>query len=178
MLRVSCAGQQSKEKISYQFISDLEDARLGALMGSAEEAFFEKRFPDKSVDRYETLTDLEQALKQNRVDAIGMDGYCTSYLNLVLGGGLVALDDSMGTMTICAAFPKGEKKELREQFNQFLKEIKGNGEYDKIIDKWIHHSEEAKMPDWKLPTEGEAIKVATCPTLPPTSFLQDNNLRE
>lgn len=174
ILMVSCAGQQSKEKTNYQFIADLENARLGALMGSAEEAYLEKRFPNKSVDRYETLTDLVQALKQNRVDAIGMDGYCTPYLNLVLGGGLVALDDSMGTMEICAAFPKGEQGALREQFNQFLKEIKESGEHAKIFDKWINHSETAVMPDLKLPTKGEIIKVATCPTLPPTSFLQDN----
>lgn len=174
VLMVSCAGNQSKDKASYQFIEDLQGARVAALMGSAEEAYLEKRFPDKSIGRYETLTDLVQALKQHKVDAIGMDGYCTPYLNLVLGGGLVALDDSMGSMGICAAFPQGEQAELRHQFNQFIQELKQSGQHAKIVDKWINHSELAEMPKLELPTEGDVIRVATCPTLPPTSFLQDN----
>ena len=174
ILMISCAGTDSKEGIKYQYMEDLTSARLGALMGSAEESFFEKRFPNQPVDRFETLTDLVQALKQNKVDAIGMDGYCTPYLNFILGGGLVALDDSMGTMGLCAAFPKGEQTDLREQFNQFLMELKQSGEHAKLVDKWINHSETAKMPALTLPKKGKIIKVATCPTLPPTSFQQDN----
>ena len=171
---VSCIGSGSKHKTSYQYINDLQDARVAAMLGSAQEAYFAEKFPKMKVGRYETLTDLVQALKQRRVDAIGIDGYRTSYMNLVLGGGLVALDDSIGTMGLCAAFPKNGQTTLREQFNQFLVELKASGEHARIIDKWVNHSETARMPDLKLPTEGTPIKVATCPTMPPTSFLQDN----
>ena len=171
---VGCGVSDSEMKIKYQYIDDLEPARLGALMGSAEEAFLSQRFPNKEIQRYETMTDLVQALAQYKVDAIGMDGYCTPYLNHVLGGGLVALDDSMGTMGLCAAFPKNEHVDLREQFNAFLKELKASGAHEEMVDRWINHSETAKMPDLTLPTQGTPIKVATCPTLPPTSFQQEN----
>lgn len=174
ILLVSCGGQNSEKKVSYQYIDDLKEVRIAALMGSVEEAILEKRFPNGTVERYETMTDMVQALKQNRVDAVSLDGYTLPYLNHTLGGGMVALDDSLGTMGLAAAFQKDDKSGLREQFNHFLKVIKQSGLHAKMLDKWIYHFDTAKMPDLKLPTEGDPLVVATCPTLPPTSFLQGN----
>ena len=174
VLLVSCGSKNPTDKVHYQYLDDLKEARIAALMGSVEEALLEKKYPDATIERYETMTDMVQALKQHRVDGVSVDGYVAHYLNLMTGGGLAVLDDSLGTMGLAAAFPKGDKSGLREEFNHFLKVIKQTGMHQQVVDKWINHCETAKMPDLKLPTKGDPIIVATCPTLPPTSYLENN----
>ena len=72
-------------------------------------------------------------------------------------------------------FSKNDK-ELRVRFNSFLKEIKDNGLYDEIYDRWIINGTESTMPAMDLPATGEAIRVAVTGTQYPFSFYQEQEL--
>lgn len=167
----NCTGETPEKQAEYQYINDLKDQRMAVLMGSAAELRLNQRFPDMKMDRFETEADMIQALKQNRCDAVGLDGYTAHFLNTETKAGLATLDDALDTMSLAAAFPKGKNRELREQFNAFLKAIKADGSHAKMVDQWINHTEDAQMPDLKMPTQGTPIEVGVCLTLPPTSFL-------
>ena len=77
-------------------------------------------------------------------------------------------------MGVC--FGKGKNVELREQFNAFLKEIKADGTYDEIYDRWIYHAAEAEMPDIDLPEDSMPIRIITNFSTPPLDFIKDGRL--
>jgi polar amino acid transport system substrate-binding protein len=65
---------------------------------------------------------------------------------------------------------------LRDRFNVFLKEIRDNGLYDQIYDRWILHGMESSMPQLDLPQDGTVLRVAIPGTQYPFSFYQNQQL--
>jgi len=125
-------------------VGDLKDRRIGVLLGSAQERFATKTYPTATILRYKSLSDIVLAVKSGKADA-GL--YDELPLREIVRNDneLGMVDKSLFSIPIGIGFNKNSE-ELREKFNQFLREIKQNGVYDDMVDRWVNKGS-TNMPE-------------------------------
>ncbi len=155
-------------------IEDIKDKRIGVLMGSIHDAYATKRFPDASILQFQNTTDLLTAINLDKVDAMFYDQISLKPVfdeNPTLG----LLDDNVFQVPIAAGFNK-QNIQLLEQFNAFLQEIKTNGIYDEMTDRWMEKGE-TEMPEIKNSNTNGMLKVGVVSDLGlPFTILQNGSL--
>ena len=174
-LLTACGAEEKADLPVYKGIDDLKGKKVATLTGCFQEEILEKEYPEVEVLRIDNPTDVVQALMTKRCEAILMDDYMFTYYSHSANG-ITALDEPFLSAEMGFCFAKDTNVELREQFNAFLKEIRADGTYDEIYDRWINHPHEAVMPDIQLPQSGDPIRVATSSTAPPLVFLKEGKL--
>lgn len=103
--------------------------------GSTSAQNIRKAAPQVNVLEFENYAEAFTALKAGQGDALTTD-------NALLWGmakqdpNYRVLDETFTEEPYGIAVRKGDK-ELLQVINEYLKEIKENGEYDKIYEKWI-----------------------------------------
>ena len=168
---------QNKEQLPvYRTLDDLSGKKIAALTGCFQEALIEKEYPELEVLRVDNHADALQALLAKRCEAVVMDDYLFLYHSQSVDGGLSALSEPLVTLELGACFGKGKNVGLRKQFNEFLAQIKADGTYDEIYDRWINHGNKAKMPEIIVDQTAEPIRVATFSSAPPLVFIKDGKL--
>lgn len=131
-------------------LEDIGSARIGVLMGSIHDAYAIRTYPKAEIMQYQSLSDMILAVINDKTDVAFMDQSGIRDIfkkNKELG--LLAAD--IFTVPIAAGFNK-ESKELREQFNIFLKKIKADGVYQEMYDRWMVKGLE-EMPE--IPNPGK-----------------------
>jgi polar amino acid transport system substrate-binding protein len=125
-------------------LEDIAGMRIGVLMGSIHDAYATKTFPKAEIMQYQSVSDMILGVITGKADVAFMD---QSGIRDVFKKnpelGLLAQD--MFTVPIAAGFNK-ERAELRMKFNRYLKEIRSNGVYDDMIDRWMKKGLE-EMPE-------------------------------
>jgi ABC-type amino acid transport substrate-binding protein len=116
-------------------LDDLRGKRIGAQRGTTG-ADLAATVQDAEISRYELIDDAFNALAGGRVDAVVNDFAVSAYAAANQREGLVVAaqvptDESYGLV-----FSK-ENPALRDAFNAGLAEIKENGTYDEIYQKWF-----------------------------------------
>ena len=160
----------------YRTMDDLSGKKIAALTGCFQEALIEKEYPELEVLRVDNHADALQALLAKRCEAIVMDDYLFIYHSQSVNGGLATLPEPLVTLELGACFGKDKNVGLRRQFNAFLAQIKADGTYDEIYDRWINHGKEAKMPEITVDQTAEPIRIATFSSAPPLVFIKDGKL--
>ena len=168
---------QNKEQLPvYQTLDDLSGKKIAALTGCFQEAVIEKKYPEIEVLRVDNHADAFQALITKRCEAVVMDDYLFLYHSQSVKGELSALSEPLVTLELGVCFGKGQNVELRKKFNGFLAQIKSDGTYDEIYDRWINHANESEMPELTLDPKAEPIRVATFSSAPPLAFIKNGKL--
>jgi polar amino acid transport system substrate-binding protein len=124
-------------------IDDIKNKRIGVLLGSIHDAYATKTYPQAQILEYQNISDMLNALNSGKVDVGFYDHISLKEVfknNTQLG--IVAKD--IFKVPIAAGFNK-ESVKLRDQFNSFLKEIKSNGVYDDMVDRWMN-KDQTTMP--------------------------------
>ena len=171
------ADYQDKEQLPvYRTLDDLNGKKIAALTGCFQEALIEKKYPELEVLRVDNHADALQALLAKRCEAVVMDDYLFLYHSQLVNGGLAALSEPLVTLELGACFGKGKNVGLRKQFNEFLAQIKADGTYEEIYDRWINHGKDAKMPEIAVDQTAEPIRIATFSSAPPLAFIKDGKL--
>ncbi len=123
-------------------LEDLQGKKVGVQLGSIQvglaNAIAEEIGEIEIVERNK-ITDLIQELKANRIDvAIIEDKVAKGHLNANndLFAFVIEEEEEAGS---AIAFPKGS--ELKDQFNEVLREMIENGEMDKLVLKWFYAEE-------------------------------------
>lgn len=169
-----CKAQDKVQHPTYSKLDDLSGKKVAAITGGYQENLLEKNYPQLTVLRIDNSADMVQALLSKRCEAIVMDDYYYYYYSDNMNK-MEVLEEPLTTTELGFCFNK-DNIELRNQFNDFLKQIKDDGTYDEIYERWIHNGNSSVMPDIKLPTEGNPLRIATCATAPPLAFIKDGNL--
>ncbi len=130
-------------------VDDIRTRKIGVLLGSIHDAYATKTWPDAEILEFQTNTDLLIALTSGKVDCGFFDHMATpeildSYPDLAI------LAKDVFVVDIAAGFNR-ESTALREQFNAWLREIRANGVYDDIVDRWITRRQDV-LPD--IPDSG------------------------
>lgn len=134
---------------------DLKNKRIGVLVGSVQDTYVTKNYPNAKLMQFKSPPDLLVALKAKQVDAILYTYEITKEM--------IRNDDSMDFLgenvfdvTIATGFNK-KNTELKGEFDSFLKKIKSDGVYDDMVKRWID-GKSYKMPEIKNnETNGELI---------------------
>ena len=130
-----------KDDLRINKIEDIKDTKPGIKKGT-----YGMEFAEKNKDKYNlklqyfTMTsDVVQAVKSKAVDFYMEDFPVISY---AIKSGLendlrIAVEDMYGSPTYGFAVKKGKNQELLKKFNEGLKEVKADGTYEKILNKYI-----------------------------------------
>jgi polar amino acid transport system substrate-binding protein len=137
-------------------IRDIEDKRIGVLMGSIHDVYANRNFPEARIMQYQSVTDMLTALKSNKIDVAFADHIALKDIfdkNPELG----LFAGNLFSSYIAAAFNE-DKDKLRKQFNAFLREIRANGVYDDMVDRWMEKGETV-MPEIKTSGTGSTLRT-------------------
>jgi polar amino acid transport system substrate-binding protein len=115
-------------------LDDLEGARIGAQRGTVG-ADLADSVPGATVQRYETGDDAFNALAQGRLDAAITDFPVVAYAAAQQPDLKVAAEVP-GNLGLGLMFPQ-ENTALRDAFDRGLQEIRDDGTYDSIYEKWF-----------------------------------------
>ena len=127
-----------------------EPKTLAVLLGSSHESYARKHYADDQLLQYQTVPDLLLALKQGKTDAAFFAQEMFRHVgpdNPEIG----ILADDVFFEPLGIIFHPGNET-LRLQFNDFLKEIRQNGIYDDMVQRWIDDAG-TTMPE--IPQHGE-----------------------
>jgi len=116
-------------------LDDLKHKRIGVLLGSAHESYAVKHYPDAQILQYKTPADVLLAVMTNKVDAALYDEEPLREI-FRQDDSLALLGNPLFTFDIGVGFNKNNNG-LKERFNTFLAEIKGNGVYKDMVDRWM-----------------------------------------
>ena len=145
-LLTACGVEKNEHLPVYQGMDDLKGKKVATLTGCFQEEILEKEYPDVEVLRIDNATDVVQALITKRCEAIVLDDYMFNY-HAESARGIVALEDPFVVAEMGVCFAKGGDTELLDQFNTFFRQIKADGTYDEVYDRWMHHAHEA---EWQI----------------------------
>jgi polar amino acid transport system substrate-binding protein len=152
-------------------LDDIADKKVGVFTGTVHDGFIARTWPKAQVSRFESTADLMLSVKTGKIDAAMFD-LITARLLLKHNPDLGLLSDKVLDMPLGVGFSK-KNPELTQNFNDFLKEIKGDGTYDVIYKRWfVDDAEQAVMPVFENPKTGKVLKVGvSVDDLPYVAFM-------
>jgi polar amino acid transport system substrate-binding protein len=147
----------------------LNGKNVGVIIGSIQDIAVTDMAPDANIMRLATQTDLMAALESGKVDAAGSES-----LTLMFNKKLLDKVDSVGaglTPIPIGACVRPDNTELVADFNRFLAEIRRDGTYQQILDRWSNADDPSAMDIPQQRGTGRTLRVATFPAMPPFNFI-------
>lgn len=139
-------------------LDDIADKRVGIFTGTVHDAFMASAYPAATVLRFESSADMMMSLKSEKIDAAMFDRI-TAGLVLKRNPDLGLLTDEVLDMPLGVGFNKNNP-ELLAEFNAFLKEIRADGTYDQMHQRWfVNDAETAVMPAFEARPDGRKLTV-------------------
>ncbi len=130
-----------KEDSEIQGVADLEGKLIGVQLGTTGDIYAEDANPE-SVERFNKGFEAVQALTQDKIDAVIIDGEPAKVF-VAQNEGLKILDEAFTDEEYAIAVKK-ENTELLEKINASLKNLKESGKLDEIVAKYISADEAAE----------------------------------
>lgn len=164
---VSCSGNKGKQ---YSSLDDAATDRIGVLMGTTQDDYITKNFPQATVVRVDAVPDMLLSLKGGKCDVVAVDAsvyktMCKTETEVCL------LDGNLYEGPIALGFNL-ENRALREEFNKMLAELRADGTYDEIYDRWVNNPNPV-MPVFDEPATGTPLRVGVTSGWPPCDYYQD-----
>ena len=133
-----------KQDLKLRTVGDLKDKRIGVLLGSVHDTYAMEHYPNATTLQYKSPSDLLLAVQSGKVDAAI---YTRETLLEILhqNSELGLLGDSLLSYPIGVGFSK-DNDVLREEFNEFLRNIKSAGIYDDMLNRWLKKGD-TRMPE-------------------------------
>ena len=159
------AGQSSVPSV----FQALNGKNVAVIIGSIQDIAVTDMAPDANILRMTSQTDLLAALENGKVDAAGGES-----LTLMFNKELLEKVDSVGaglTPIPIGACYRLDNTELQQDFNRFLADIKREGTYQQILDRWSNADDPSAMAIPQQRGTGRTLRVATYPAMPPFNFI-------
>ena len=147
----------------------LNGKNVAVIIGSIQDIAVTDMAPDANILRMTSQTDLLAALENGKVDAAGGES-----LTLMFNKELLEKVDSVGAglppIPLGACY-RLDNTELQQDFNSFLAEIRSDGTYQQIMDRWSNADDPAAMDIPQQRGTGRILRIATYPAMPPFNFI-------
>jgi polar amino acid transport system substrate-binding protein len=147
----------------------LEGKRVGVIIGSIQDIAVTQYAPKADIRRYTSMTDIMAALENGKVDVLCQENF-TVTANKAIAAVVDTVDAGLPPRYVAACFKLGNTA-LQQDFNAFLADIRADGTYQKILDRWLKTDDPAALPAPHQYGTGELIRVATYPAMPPYNFI-------
>ena len=159
------AGQSSVPHV----FQALNGKNVAVIIGSIQDIAVTDMAPDANILRMTSQTDLLAALENGKVDAAGGES-----LTLIFNKELLEKVDSVGaglTPIPIGACYRLDNTELQQDFNRFLDEIRRDGTYQQILNRWSNADDPSALEIPQPRSTGRTLRVATYPAMPPFNFI-------
>jgi polar amino acid transport system substrate-binding protein len=143
LVKANPGNKSTRKSDKLKTLDDIKDKRIGVLLGSIHDVYATKKFPEAEILEYQNISDMLNALNTGKVD-VGFSDHIALKEVFKNNKKLGILAENIFTVPIAAGFNK-ENPDLRDQFNAFLQEIKSNGIYDDMVDRWMN-KDQTEMP--------------------------------
>ena len=153
---------------------ELDGHKVGVLNGSITDRFVDEHLGGSRDYSYlNTMGDMVAALKSGKVDAFCADEP-SALLALNNNEGIGAIEGKVADDRYGIMFPKGSP--LKAEFDPIIEEMRSDGTLDALKKKWVGGGDAEKSmpePGWDAPKG--TLKMATCATIEPISYVRGNN---
>jgi polar amino acid transport system substrate-binding protein len=147
----------------------LSGKRVGVVIGSVQDMAVSNYAPDADIMRITSSTDLLAALENGKVDVAGWDNLSVVF-NKEIASKVDTVNACLPATPIGACFQL-DNTELKQDFDSFLAEIRNDGTYQKIVDRWRNADDLSAMDRPQRHGTGRTLRVAIYPAFPPFSFI-------
>ena len=152
----------------------LAGKNVGVVIGSIQDIAVTEMAPDAHIQRMATNADLIAALENGKVDVAGSESL-TLVFNKDLAARLDSLSAGLPAIPVGACF-RMDETELQQDFNDFLSEIRRDGTYQQILNRWTQADDPSKLAIPQPRGNGRTLRVATFPSMPPLNFISSGQL--
>ena len=149
---------------------ELDGKRVGVIIGSIQDIAMTMYAPDADIRRFTTITDMMTALESGKVDLLCQENF-TVIANKEIAAVVDTIDAGLPPREVAACFKHGNTI-LQEDFNAYLSDIRKDGTYRTIIDRWLTTDNPATIAVPQQRGTGEVLRVATYPAMPPYNFIR------
>lgn len=151
------AETSSGEKL--KTLADIANRTVGVYAGTIHDAFVEENYPKAVIQRFNTPADIILSLKMGKIDVALLD-LVSAKVMLKSNPEIGILSEDALTLPVAVGFNKNNP-ELRHEFNAFLKEIKSDGAYEAMYQRWfVDDPEKAEMPEFQFNKNGKPLALA------------------
>jgi len=147
----------------------LSGKRVGVVIGSIQDIAVTEMAPDANIMRLANTTDMLAALDNRKVDVVG-DENLTVTFNKEIASKVDSVNAGLPPMPIGACFNL-DNIQLKQDFDSFLADIRSDGTYQKIYDRWKDADNPSALAVPQQRGTGRTLRVAIFPALPPFSFI-------
>ncbi len=147
----------------------LSGKRVGVVIGSVQDMAVSNYAPDADIMRITNSADLLAALENGKVDVAGWDNLSVAF-NKEIAAKVDTVNACLPGTPIGACFQL-DNTELKQDFDSFLADIRSDGTYQKIIDRWSNVDDLAAVARPQRRGTGRTLHVAIYPAFPPFSFI-------
>ena len=147
----------------------LDGKDVGVIIGSIQDIAVTDMAPGANIQRMATNTDLIAALEAGKVDIAGSESL-TLVFNKDLASRLDSVSAGLPAVPVGACFPL-DGTELQQDFNRFLSEIRRDGTYQELMNRWAQADDPSTLDVPKQHGKGRTIRAAVFPSIPPLSFI-------
>ena len=152
----------------------LKGKNVGVIIGSIQDIAVTSMAPDANILRMTSQTDVLAALDNGKIDVAGSES-----LTLNFCSDIAVKVDSVGAglpnIPIGAIF-RQDNTALQQDFNSFLSDIRRDGTYQQIYDKWQKSDDPSALAIPQQRGTGRTLRVATYPLMPPFNFISSGKL--
>ncbi len=161
---------------SMEGLPDIKTASYAITAGGTYDTYIEEVLPDAEMMEYESLPEALYAVSQGKTDYL-MDEKTNIIPFLRENKGITLLPKVYFYDYWAAAFAKGNK-ELSEKVADIITEFQQDGTLNEMITRWTRNPAPAKytMPAIPEVSNGPELRIVTCSTIVPGSFIQDGQL--
>ncbi|MBQ7280191.1 MAG: ABC transporter permease subunit [Bacteroidales bacterium] len=147
----------------------LSGKRVGVIIGSIQDMAVTEMAPDADIMRMTNYTDVLVALENGKLD-VATDGNLSVVFNKEIASKVDTVNACLPSTSIGACF-RLDNTELKQDFDNFLAEIRSDGTYQQIYDRWRNADDPSSLTPPRQRGTGRILRVATYSALPPFNFI-------
>ena len=152
-----------------EVFKSLSGKRVGVIIGSIQDMAVTELAPDADIMRMTSYTDMLAALENGKMD-VATDGNLPVTFNKEIAAKVDTVNANLPPRPIGACF-RLDNTELKRDFDSFLAEIRSDGTYQRIYDRWRTADDPSSLTPPPQRGTGRTLRVATYSGLPPFNFI-------
>ena len=159
-------------------VRQLDGQAIGVMTGSSFDVHTDNLIEDADKRYYDRVPDLALAVEQGKIAGFLMDEPIARLLCME-DPAVTYLPEVLVEESYAAAFSKTERgAALRDEYNEFLAQIKADGTLEEIDKIWIGTDESKQVvEDWTaFPAENGVVRMAVKTDVAPFCYIKDNQI--
>jgi len=173
-----CAKQQKalpevETSEGYTSLSDLDNKKIGVVTGTMTAVLVPKLVPNAQYVEFNSTADVKMALDTGKVDAFPTDE--SIYIAMLWEGEEVdRIDEAIAPSDYGFLFGKGKNLTLQEEVNTYIADIREDGRFQALQEKWFNNQEPEEFASYEdLTGERGTLKVGICSATKPFTYVKN-----